>query len=260
MLQSLASTRRLGVLLILWFSITVLGGCAAQPATYADEPDPWEGMNRGIFAFNRGLDKVIIRPAAKGYTHVLPQPARRGVTNFFNNLEEPFNAINSLLQGKPGLAGNAVGRFAINTTVGLLGLMDVAAHSGVKDEDGRERGLRRHEEDFGQTLAVWGVPGGPYLMLPLLGPSSARDVFSTVQRFFSPLRYISSSEARRPLIAVRILDARSRFLSLDDTINASADPYLFVRNGYIQNRTFAIFDGNPPIENMYDDYDLDMDE
>ncbi len=260
MLQRVALNKFFVALVLLWLHVTVLSGCAAQPATYADEPDPWEGMNRGIFAFNRGLDKVIIRPAAKGYTHVLPQPARRGVTNFFNNLEEPFNAINSLLQGKPGLAGNAVGRFAINSTVGLAGLMDVAAHSGVEDEDGRERGLRRHEEDFGQTLAVWGVPGGPYLMLPLLGPSSARDLFTTVQRFFSPLRYFSSSEARRPLIALRILDARSRFLSLDDTINASADPYLFVRNGYIQNRTFAIYDGDPPIDDLYDEYDFELDE
>jgi phospholipid-binding lipoprotein MlaA len=260
MLQRLASNKSLVALSLLWLNATLLAGCAAQPATYSDEPDPWEGMNRGIFAFNRGLDKAIIRPAAKGYTHVLPQPARRGVTNFFNNLEEPFNAINSLLQGKPGLAGNAVGRFAINSTVGLAGLMDVAAHSGVEDEDGRERGLRRHEEDLGQTLAVWGVPAGPYLMLPLLGPSSARDLFTTVQRFFSPLRYFSSSEARRPLIALRILDARSRFLALDDTINASADPYSFVRNGYIQNRTFAIYDGNPPIDDMYDEYDLELDE
>ncbi len=248
------------MLLALWLNITALGGCASQPATYADDPDPWEGMNRGIFAFNRGLDRYAIRPAAKAYTNVLPQPARRGVTNFFNNLEEPFNAINCLLQGKPALAGNAVGRFAINSTVGLLGLMDVAAHSGVEDEEGREKGLRPHEEDLGQTLAVWGVPGGPYLMLPLLGPSSGRDVFSTVQRFFTPLRYFSSQEARRPLIALRILDVRSRLLPLDDTIDSAADPYAFVRNAYIQNRTFDIFDGNPPIDDLYEEYDLDMEE
>jgi phospholipid-binding lipoprotein MlaA len=237
--------------------VAVVSGCASQPASFSDDPDPWEGVNRPIFAFNRGLDKVLIRPAARAYDSVLPSPAKTGVTNFFKNLDEPFNALHCLLQGKPRLAGNAAARFVLNTTVGLAGLFDVAARSGVEGPDG-ERGLRRHEEDLGQTLAVWGVPAGPYLMLPLLGPSSARDVTQRVEQFlFNPLRYVTTAEQRRPLIALRILDVRSRLLPLDDAINSAVDPYAFVRSGYIQNRTFEIFDGDPPIDDLYDEYDLE---
>ena len=153
-------TLRLGVAAI---AIAALAGCSTMRSP--DARDPWEGLNRATFEFNDGLDRAVIRPVAEGYRFVMPTPARDAITNFFANLKDPWIAINQLLQGKPRLAIDDLGRFVWNSTFGLLGLIDVAS----------DMGLPKHNEDFGQTLAVWGAGSGAYLVLPILGPSSVRD-------------------------------------------------------------------------------------
>ena len=222
-----------GVLLV---AVLFLGGCASSGG---HPKDPYEDFNRGVYKFNRGLDKAVLKPAAEGYRAVTPDPIEEMVGNFFNNLGEIKNVANNLLQGKLGAAGKDTSRFLINSTLGILGISDPA----------QEMGLERSEEDFGQTLAVWGVPDGPYLMLPLLGPSTVRDGFGPpVDSFFSPINELDHVPTRNSFIAFSLIHTRSTLLDLEDQLTDSPDEYAFLRDVYFQRREFLINDGEILLE------------
>ena len=202
--------------------------------------DPWEGWNRGVFAFNDTLDRFIVKPVSEVYLKIVPSPLRTGVTNVFDNITYLNVIANSFLQGK-GKQGYAdIGRFIINSTVGLGGVFDVATAAGVP----------RNEEDFGQTLAVWGVGEGPYLVLPLLGPSNFRDAPGyAFAALVHPLTYWNGDTAiSAGLGGLGIVDQRARAKGAFELINAAAlDRYIFIREAYRQRRIFLIYDGNPPV-------------
>ena len=198
----------------------------------AKEPDPWIGINRGIWAFNDGLDRIILRPVARGYRAIMPDLVEEGISNFFDNLEVPGTAINQILQGKPGQMISDAGRFCVNTTIGVLGLFDVA--SGF--------GMPQHEEDFGQTMVVWGLPQGPYIMIPIRGPATVTHAGGMlVSGFTNPIRLIRDTSARNILWGFSFLDQRKRLLSAEVLI--SGDEYLFIRDAYLQRRDYLIHDG-----------------
>lgn len=198
--------------------------------------DPFEPFNRAMYVFNDKFDRYLLKPAAKGYRAVVPRPARRGVSNFFSNLREPAVLLNNALQGKFGNAAVSLGRFLTNTTVGLFGLFDVATHFG----------LERHDEDFGQTLAVWGFGDGPFLVLPFFGPSNLRDgvgLYADLEAY--PPTHASDESTRWTLYAVDAVDTRARLLEAGDILEQAAgrDPYVFVREAYRQRRRSLINDG-----------------
>lgn len=216
----------------------LLGGCATQPVTLTDpERDPWEAYNRKIHAFNMGFDKAIFRPVAKGYDAIMPDAPQRGVRNFFRNLGYPVTLLNSLLQGKIEHAFTATGRFLMNSTIGLLGFFDVATKVGIP----------YYDEDFGQTLAVWGWENSRYLVMPIFGPYTARDfVGRGFYGYFHPVSYaIREHNNYWPLVG-DLISLRAELLPLQAEIDAAADPYVLIRDVYLQNREFEIFDGDPP--------------
>jgi phospholipid-binding lipoprotein MlaA len=217
--------------------LVLLAGCATTSAPHP--ADPWEPANRQVWAFNDAVDKGALRPVARGYVAAVPKWMRTSVTNFFENLDTPITIANQLLQGKPREAAQDTLRFAMNTTLGIGGLFDPAS-----DAD-----LPRHNEDLGQTLGVWGVPAGPYLMLPLLGPSHVRDVPSHVfNRFLQPFYWYNYGNERWISLGVSIVDRRARLLPLDATLARAYDPYAFIREAFIQRRLYQVFDGNIPEE------------
>jgi phospholipid-binding lipoprotein MlaA len=226
-------------------SIAMLAaGCAATPGRTGPD-DPWEGLNRGVYKFNDAVDRAAIKPVAKGYRKITPHWMRVGIGNFLGNLEYPATAANQFLQGKPKMGLRDTARFLLNTTIGIGGLFDVATSVGLEAND----------EDLGQTLAVWGVGSGPYLNLPLFGPSTVRDAPTRIVDFFlDPLTYVNDV----PWEAIwgeRVLDvvhSRSELLPLDQTLQRTYDPYAFIRDSWLQHREFAIFDGNPPPEQLED--------
>ena len=234
-------------------SLLALGACASQPAneTAGSPADPWEPVNRPIYAFNNGLDKVLLRPLAKGYEFIFPQFVRTGIGNFSTNLRTPMVGINNLLQGKGSAAASDLGRFLLNSSVGVLGLFDVAT----------EAGLDSHDEDFGQTLAVWGMPSGPYLTVPFFGPSTLRDAIATPLNIASdPLMYYENTSARDKINAVRLIDLRQRLFAAEALIKESPDRYVTLRESFLQRREYLIYDGDPPIDDdFYDDF-IDDDE
>lgn len=194
--------------------------------------DPLQGYNRLMFSVNDTLDKYALKPVAQGYKFVVPDFAEQGVSNFFDNLGEIGNFVNNALQGKFADAGNDLGRFAINSTIGLFGLLDVAS----------EFGMPEHDEDFGQTLGVWGVGSGPYVVLPLLGPSTVRDTVGLVGDYATdPVTYVDDQGDKNALIITRVIDTRSRLLASEQLI--SGDKYSFIRDAYLQRREFLIKDG-----------------
>jgi phospholipid-binding lipoprotein MlaA len=211
-------------------------GCAAAATAQEINNDPIEPVNRGIFWFNEQLDEYVLVPAAKGWRWIAPVRVRESVTNFFENLLLPIDLANNLLQGKLVRSGSTVARFAVNTTAGVLGFFDPAT----------EWGLERHSEDFGQTLGYWGVPPGPYLVLPLWGPSSPRDGiglaadgFCTVYPWFVPFYYTFGSNA------LNLVNARARVLTdVEELKRASLDYYVAVRNAYQQRREAVVNDGS----------------
>lgn len=229
-----------------------LGACAttrnpdANPATPGadvsepdDARDPFEGFNRAMYTFNTKLDTYVLKPVAKGYRAVVPTPARQGVSNFFANLREPMVMVNDALQGKFGHAASDLGRFLTNSTLGVLGLFDVASRMG----------LEKRNEDFGQTLAVWGVAEGPYLVLPFFGPSGMRDGVGLAGDYYTyPPTYMEETSTAWKLFAVDTVDARTRYLDAGDILYQAAgdDPYIFVREAYRQRRRNLIHDGAPP--------------
>lgn len=200
--------------------------------------DPYENFNRKVYAFNSTADKYVLKPLAKGYDVIVPDPVDTAIGNFFSNLTEPRNAVNNLLQGKLNDTATSVGRFAINSTVGLLGLLDVASKIDIQQKD----------EDFGQTLAAWGVDSGPYIMLPFLGPSTVRGTLGlTVDRVaLDPVNEVDDSATETGLRVLRIIDLRQGLLGLDDVLEQQVDPYSFIKNGYQQRRIDSLYDGNAP--------------
>jgi phospholipid-binding lipoprotein MlaA len=230
-------------LLMAIFCVTGLVATAHADADAAKDPDPYENINRKTHAFNETLDKYIARPVAKVYTNTVPDPVERGVVNFFSNLDELTNIANSLLQAKFGQAANDTGRFLINSTLGIGGLFDVASRAGLPKGEG---------EDFGQTLGAWGVGEGPYLMLPLVGPSTLRDAPSKyIDSFANPVSELEDVSARNSLRLLGLVSTRAELLGLDDAI--SGDSYLFVRDVYLQRREYLVNDG--AIEDDFGDLD-----
>lgn len=211
-----------------------LGGCA----TTGGQQDPAEGVNRAMFAFNQALDQTLIRPAAKGYDAAMPLPVRTGVSNFFGNVSDVFVAVNNLLQGKPDEAISDVGRVVVNTTVGILGLFDVAS----------EMGLEKHEEDFGQTLGHWGAGPGAYVVLPFFGPRTVRDTAGLVVDWaVDPIGQVGDVPVRNSLVTTRLISDRAALLPADKVIDEAAlDKYSYIRDAYLQRRRNLVFDGNPP--------------
>lgn len=211
--------------------------CLLAPLSYASEygndpRDPWEGLNRHIFAFNEGADRYVAKPVAKAYKQVTPGFVDQGIANVFDNIGEFKNFFNDVLQGEGQDALVDAGRFLINTTVGVLGLFDVATHLG----------LPRESEDFGQTLAVWGVESGPFLMLPLLGPSTVRDGGGRVADFYTNLSLdVGSIETELALMGLNLVQVRASLLGSDELI--SGDKYTFFKDAYLQRRQFLINDG-----------------
>ena len=201
--------------------------------------DPLEPINRSIYKFNNVVDKIALKPAAQAYNYAVPKPAKKSVGNFFGNLAEPLNIINNLLQGKVDGSLQSTFRFAVNSTVGILGLFDVAKHYEVEAVP----------EDFGQTLAAWGVKPGPYIMLPLLGPSNLRDSFGRVTSaaiYYPNSAVTSSTGAALGLTIVEAIDTRASLLGADAVLESQLDPYLFLKSAYDNNRINVIYDGNPP--------------
>ena len=209
-------------------AVMTLLGCAAAPAQ-KDPRDPWERMNRTTYKFNDKVDRAILRPVAHGYQKVTPSFVRTGVSNFLDNLNYPIVIVNDLLQAKFLTAGRDTGRLLMNTTLGIGGLLDPASSAG----------LTKYDNDFGLTLARWGAGKGPYFVLPFLGPSDVRDGAGRIpDSFASPRTYIGDSTVRYSLWAVSLLDVRYRLLSTDPLVDAAYDPYLFVKNAYLQRRDF----------------------
>jgi phospholipid-binding lipoprotein MlaA len=234
-MQFSASLRRsLAAVLVTVAMLTT--GCATDP--YADPRDPLEEYNRASHSFNDMMDRMLFTPVAKGYNFITPTPLNRGITNFYNNLGDVRSAANNLLQLKVGRAFSDIGRVGVNSTLGLLGFMDVASNMN----------LPRYNEDFGQTLGAWGVGSGPYLILPFLGPSSVRDGASIlVDFFFDPIFYLDKRSTRWSLWGLLLVDTRADLLNASRVIDQAAlDPYSFIRDAYLQRRENLVHDGDPP--------------
>jgi len=217
-------------------ALALLAGCAATPS----KVDPLEPMNRALYKVHDVLDTNIVKPVAEGYATVVPQFMRTGFANVFNNIDDLFSAVNGLLQGKPDKAGNDLGRVLINTFFGMGGLIDIASDAGI------ERG----NEDFGQTFAVWGIPQGPYLFIPLFGPTTVRDGAGVIVRIaVGPVGYINDVALRNSIYGVGYVDLRSQVLESGSIVDTAAlDRYIFIRNAYLQRRRYLIYDGKPPPE------------
>jgi phospholipid-binding lipoprotein MlaA len=226
-------------------ALALLSGCAST----GNPRDPLEPVNRAIYQFNDGFDTTLLRPAAEVYRDVLPQFVRTGVSNFFANLNDIMIALNNLLQGKLPDAASDVGRVVVNTTVGILGVMDIAT----------EIGLEKHDEDFGQTLGRWGFGDGPYLVLPFFGPSNLRDALARMVDYRAdPITYVDPSRDRNQLWLVRTINRRAELLSASNIFETAAlDPYDFLRDAYIQRRRNLVYDGSPPPEKN-DDMEINM--
>ncbi|HEX3396989.1 MAG TPA: VacJ family lipoprotein [Steroidobacteraceae bacterium] len=221
-----------------------LTGCVTLPPNAKPAPqDPWESWNRGVYKVNDKLDRAVAKPIARTYVRTVPAPARTGVSNFFSNLRTPTVMINDALQGKFGAAASDLARFVLNTTVGVGGLLDPAT----------QMGLDKNDEDFGQTLGHWGVPPGPFLELPGLGPSDTRDGPARAVDFFTgPTHYISNNWVAYGLSGINLVDARAALLPLDETLQKVFDPYAFVRNAYLQRRAYLVSDGKVKEEVLED--------
>lgn len=221
-----------------------LTGCVTLPADRKPPPqDPWESWNRGVYNVNDKLDRAIAKPVAKTYVRAVPAPARTGVSNFFSNLRTTTVMVNDALQGKFGAAANDLARFVVNTTVGFGGLLDPAS----------QMGLDKNDEDFGQTLGAWGVPPGPFLELPILGPSDSRDgPARIVDIFTAPTHYVANNWISYGIYLPAAVDARANLLSLDETLKKVFDPYAFIRDAYLQRRAYLVSDGKVTDEVLVD--------
>lgn len=236
--------------------LALLAGCTiAKPRT----DDPWEGFNRKMYAFNSAADKAVIRPVAVGYRKITTPDMRRVVANFFANIKMPITIINDVLQGEARSAVHNSGRFAINTVLGFVGMFDPASQMNLPPD----------ETDFGVTLAKWGLPEGPYMVLPLIGPTTVRDVWRLpVDNYFDPLGWYADEHHYRWHAeylpnAVYLVTLRSRGIDAEGLLEGVYDPYVFYRDAYRQRRLYNIYDGQPPadvIEQMQGTGDLDIDK
>lgn len=235
-------------IMALWAKLTLLGillglssGCATK-ATYDASNDPFEGFNRSIYKFNDAADRYVMKPIAKGYEKIVPTPVDKSITNFFSNLHDLAVGANGILQGKFQQGLTDFARFLANSTVGIGGLFDVATSGGMV----------KHDEDFGQTLGVWGFNTGPYLVLPLLGPSNIRDgVGLGVDAATWPISYFGQFGIRLGLAGLRTVDLRADLLEATHILKEAAlDPYVYTREAFLQRRKFLVHDGKIPKEKM----------
>ena len=243
--------------------VIVASGCAGREHPRSDNDDievqtskidPFEEYNRSIYRFNTNLDRYFLKPVAKTYRKITPKPIETGIYNIFNNLQQPINMVNSLLQGKLNYAGISAGRFVINSTIGVLGFFDVAGKLDIPN----------HKEDFGQTLATWGVPSGPYFVLPLFGSRYLRHSVGMIPDFILGSSYsISDNSVRYGLLAVNIIQRRARFLDADDLLALQLDPYIFIRESYLQLREAELKDMKGSVnheDEFNDEFDDDFDD
>ena len=239
-------------LLAVLLAAALLTGCAGTRTVDGEvNPDPYEDTNRSFYAFNDYLDRNIMIPVAENYVKVTPEPVRDGITNFFGNLEYLNVILHSFLQGKLGQGFSDLTRFVVNSTFGLGGLFDVAT----------DMGLEEHEEDLGQTLAVWGVDPGAYLYIPFLGPYTARNSPDLASSYFTnPFSYISALFLL-PVSALNLINDRANLLDASEFVDeASIDPYSFIREAYLQQRRYLIHDGDPPSEGYDDIFDIGLED
>ena len=242
--------------LLLLFSLSLLSACASVPGG-PTKGDPFESYNRAMFQFNDGLDEYIVRPVAQGYDAVLPSPVKTGISNFFSNLGDIFVILNDLLQFKFKQAASDTTRFLVNSTFGLYGLVDISTPMG----------LEKHNEDLGQTFATWGVPEGPYVVLPFFGPKTLRGTGGfIIETAYDPVYKIENEDVMWATVALRAIDERYQLLKASRIVDQAAiDKYSFVRDAYLQHRRNLVHDGNPPIQEMApppekDAEDLDLEK
>lgn len=232
---------------VIFLAFTMLAGCASTAQVIDENPDPLENYNRMMYRFNEGVDKTVIKPIAKGYKAITPEFVDIGISNFFSNLGDVSVVANDLLQLKFEQAVSDTGRLLVNSTIGVLGFFDVATSMGMP----------KHNEDFGQTLGFWGVGEGYYLVLPILGPSTTRDMWSVPVDLYllHPAAYVNPVWQSYTIYGVGFVDARADFLRIEKAFDdAALDPYSFQREAYLQRRRNLVFDGNPPRPN-FDDFD-----
>ena len=229
--------------------LSMISACASTPQdTIAeDNPDPWEGFNRSMFAFNETADKWVLKPTAKAYRTVTPDPVETGISNIFSNLGEVTTIVNDLLQAKFGQAASDTGRFLVNTTVGVLGIFDVASSIGLEE----------HDEDFGQTLGYWGVDSGPYIVVPFFGPYTLRSGVGDITQAFTTgyLNAIDDARTRNQVYAVDVIQNRAGLLSAEELI--TGDRYIFIRDAYLQSRESLVKDGVVEDDFGSDDFEDD---
>lgn len=224
---------------VIFICLGLLGGCAHSPAW--DPQDSAEPISRAVYKFNEGFDYVFLRPFAWGYDKITPNGVRRSIGQFFQNLGEPRTVINDLLQGKGGDAGVASARFLINSTIGLAGLFDPAAHWG----------LEHHKEDFGQTFGAWGIGTGSYWVLPFFGPTDNRDAIGLIfDAATNPVAWLQDDPTRLGLTALDTIHARAELFPVEKVLKQQPDRYLFVRTSFLQKRFNDVHDGNPPEEDL----------
>jgi phospholipid-binding lipoprotein MlaA len=224
-----------------WLLVALAGALQACATVANPDPrDPLESFNRGVFGFNDALDGAVVKPVATVYRDILPAQVRKGVGNFFNNLEDVWSIVNNALQLRGADTGDSIARVMVNSTLGILGFADVASDFNVE----------RHTANFGLTLARWGVQPGPYVVLPLLGPSTLRDTVAfPVDLACDPLNGVQDSPTRYGMKAVSVVDIRAKYLSAGDIVEGAAlDKYSFMRDAYLQRRRYQVYDGNPPDE------------
>jgi len=243
---------------ILLVTVTLVGLSACSTTQGSHPHDPLESWNRGVYKFNKAVDNTVAKPLAQGYKAVTPDFIETGISNLFANINDIPNMLNNLMQGEFKRSASDLGRFLINSTLGVAGLWDHAS----------KMGLEKHDEDFGQTLAVWGVDSGPYLMLPILGPSTVRDFGADLSGFVigevseqdgdhwdwnsNPLKRIDHIPTRNLLLLMELVDKRAGLLEFDDQLANAADEYAFVRDVYLQNRKFKVYNGDMPLEDEFE--------
>lgn len=242
--RAFAGVRTCTLRLLVIFLGLILAGCATGPN--ANPADPLEPLNRSVYRFNDAVDQAVLKPVATTYRDVTPSLVQRGVSNFFNNLEDAWSFANSVLQLKGGAAGDNFFRFGVNTFMGLGGILDVAT----------EMRIERHPEDFGQTLGYWGVGPGPYIVIPFLGPSNLRDTAALPLDSYKgdAVTYAGDNTTVYSLWALRATDDRADLLKAETVLDQAAlDKYSFIRDAYMQRRRNAVYDGDPPEEEPAED-------
>jgi phospholipid-binding lipoprotein MlaA len=220
--------------LMLAVCTAVLAGCAVTPS----KVDPLEPWNRAMYSVHTAVDDAVIKPVAKAYVQVWPEPVRTSVSNFFGNIDDFFTGVNDVLQGNGNRAGDAFGRVLLNSTFGLGGIFDLASMIGITKD----------RNDFGLTLGKWGAPEGAYLFIPLFGPTTVRDGTGVIVRIYlSPTGYIDDIAVRNAVWGLNYLDSRAQLLQSEGVLETAAlDKYRFLRNAYLKNRRYQLYEGKPP--------------